>query len=297
MAMACRGLSLIRREKAIVPHILSLPDGRHIELGTRPLVMGIINVTPDSFSDGGDYLEQNNALAHGLIMADEGADILDVGGESTRPGHVPVSTEDEIARVIPLIKALHQRSTCPLSVDTMKARVAEAALDAGAVIVNDVWGLQHDRDMARVVAERGAPVIIMHNRGSEDPSLDIVRDVIDFLSRSLDIALKAGVLQSQIIVDPGFGFAKTHEQSLRLVRELPALKILGCPILLGVSRKRAIGVATLQTEPKKRMIGSLTTALIGVNQGAAIVRVHDVAPHVEALLMYGAIYPAQGDGK
>lgn len=275
--------------------ILSLPDGRQLDL-TPPhvRVMGVVNVTPDSFSDGGDFLQHQKAIAHGLALVDEGAYILDIGGESTRPTHSPVDAQEEIARIIPVIRALAQQTAIPISVDTMKAHVAAAALDAGAVIVNDVWGLQRDPAMAPLVAERGVPIIVMHNREAEDPALDIVQDVLDFLARSIDLALAAGVKQSQIIVDPGFGFAKTHEQSLRLVRELDKLKILGCPILLGVSRKRAIGYVTGRTEPKQRLIGSLTAAIFGAQAGTAIVRVHDVAPHVDAMKMRAALLPQSG---
>jgi dihydropteroate synthase len=246
-------------------------------------------VTPDSFSDGGDFFTPASAIDHALGLVAEGADLIDIGGESTRPHHQTVSAADEQGRICPVIAAVAARTKVPISVDTMKAKVASAALEAGAMMVNDVWGLQHDPDMAHVVASHRVPVIIMHNRHAEDPSIDIVRDVVDFLSRSIDLALAAGVAHSQIIVDPGFGFAKTHAQSLRLVRELDALNILGCPILLGVSRKRAIGFATEVREPKARLIGSLATAVLGVRAGAKIVRVHDVAPHVEAMRMCAAV--------
>lgn len=269
--------------------LLALPDGRHLDMRARALVMGIVNVTPDSFSDGGDFLSHSNAISHGLRLVEEGADIIDIGGESTRPTHTPVDAADEKARVLPVIAALAQQTSVPISIDTMKADVAEAALDQGALLVNDVWGLQRDTRMAPLIAERNVPIIIMHNRVQEDPSLDIVCDVLDFLSRSLDIAFAAGVRHEQIIIDPGFGFAKTHAQSLRLLRELHRLTILGCPILLGVSRKRAIGFATGQTDPKQRMIGSVAAAVLGVQAGASIVRVHDVAPHVEAMRLCASL--------
>jgi dihydropteroate synthase len=266
-----------------------LPNGRSLALGPVPLVMGIVNVTPDSFSDGGDFLGPDAAIAQGLRLAAEGAAILDIGGESTRPGHAPVAAEEERARVLPVIHGLMRQIDVPISIDTMKAEVAEAAIAAGAAVVNDVWGFQHDPDIARVVAQTGVPAILMHNREAVDPKLDIVADVIAFLSRSIDIALAAGVKRERLIVDPGFGFGKTHEQSLRLIHELARLDIFGLPILVGVSRKRAIGQVTGRTEPRERLAGSLAAALIAAEQGAAIIRVHDVAPHVDAMKMFAAI--------
>jgi dihydropteroate synthase len=260
-----------------------------LAFGARPLVMGIVNVTPDSFSDGGHYSDPTDAIAHGLRLAEQGADILDVGGESTRPGHEAVEADEELRRVLPVVRALAEACETPVSIDTMKASVAAAALAAGASIVNDVWGLQRDPNMARVVAERGVPVIVMHNRDAEDASIDIVADVLDFLKRSIDIALAAGIARDKIIVDPGIGFGKTNAQSLTLVRELDRLKVLGCPILLGVSRKRLIGLATGRTVARERMAGSLAAAVIGATRGAAIVRVHDVAEHLDAMKVYAAI--------
>ena len=268
---------------------LSLTNGRSLQLGQVPLVMGIVNVTPDSFSDGGDFLGRESAVAHGLHLAAEGAAILDIGGESTRPGHAAVTAEEERARVLPVIEGLMRQTDVPISIDTMKASIAAAAVAAGAAIVNDVWGFQHDPDMARVVAETGVPAILMHNRETDDPGLDIVAEVVDFLSRSIDIALAAGVRRERLILDPGFGFGKTHEQSLRLIHELEQLQRFGLPILIGVSRKRAIGQVTGRSEPRARLAGSLAAALIGAEHGAAILRVHDVAPHVDAMKMFAAI--------
>ncbi len=187
-------------------------------LGTRALVMGIVNVTPNSFSDGGLWLDPAAAIAHGQQLAAEGADILDVGAESTRPGAAPVSVEDEIARAIPVIRALAQTTRVPISIDTMKAPVARAAIEAGATIVNDVWGFQFDPDIARVAADARAHCILMHNRREDDASVDMFADVVDFLSRSLDIALKAGVSRERIVLDPGIGFGKTHAQSFEMIR-------------------------------------------------------------------------------
>lgn len=271
---------------------------RPLAYGARPLVMGIVNVTPDSFSDGGRFIAAGDAIAHGLRLVAEGADILDVGGESTRPGHAPVSMDEEIARVIPVIRGLAAETDIPISIDTMKASVARAALDAGASIINDVQGFQHDPDMARLVAERGVPAVIMHYRETDDPALDVMADVMDYLSRSIDIALAAGARREQLIVDPGFGFGKTHPQSLTLVRELARLKALGCPILLGVSRKRAIGRVTGRDVAAERVIGSVAAAVMGAQAGAAIIRAHDVGAHVEAMKIFAAINnPALGDAQ
>ena len=263
---------------------------RPLVLGARPLVMGIVNVTPDSFSDGGDFLDAERAIAHGLQLVAEGADILDVGGESTRPGHAPVSAYEEIARIFPVIRGLAARTDVTISIDTMKAEVARAALEAGATVINDVWGFQHDPELAKVAAAADVPVILMHNRESDDASIDIMAEVIAFLGHSIEIALAAGVKRERIIVDPGFGFGKTHPQSLATVRDLRRLKDeLGCQVLLGVSRKRAIGLATGRAIPKERVVGSVATAVVGAMNGAAIVRVHDVAAHVDAMKMFAAI--------
>jgi dihydropteroate synthase len=277
--------------------VAALPDGgapilprKPLVLGLRPLVMGIVNVTPDSFSDGGDFLAADRAIEHGMRLVAEGADILDIGGESTRPGHAPVSAEEEIARVVPVIRALAARTDLPISIDTMKADVARAAIEAGASIINDVWGFQHDPALAQVAAAADVPVVVMHNREVDDPSVDMMAEVLAFLRRSIEIALAAGVKRERIIVDPGFGFGKTHPQSLMLVRDLARLREeLNCPVLLGVSRKRAIGRATGRDVPRERVIGSVATAVVGAMNGAAIVRVHDVAPHVDAMNMFAAI--------
>jgi dihydropteroate synthase len=251
--------------------------------------MGIVNVTPDSFSDGGAFATPAAAAEHGERLAAEGAAILDVGGESTRPGASAVTAEEEISRVVPVIAALRRRVGLPISVDTSKARVAAAALKAGASMVNDVWGFQRDREMARVVADSGAAAVLMHNRATVDPGLDIMADIRDFLSRSIDIALAAGVLEERLLVDPGFGFGKTPAQNLQLIRRLRELAALGRPVLLGVSRKSTIGWITGQKTPAERLAGSIAAALMGVANGAAILRVHDVAPHVQALQVWSAI--------
>ena len=268
---------------------LLLPHGKSLDLGSPIAVMGIVNVTPDSFSDGGAFASAAEAAAHGERLAGEGAAILDVGGESTRPGASAVGADEEMARVLPVIAALRGRVAQPISVDTSKARVAAAALQAGASIVNDVWGFQRDPEIAHVVADAGAAAVLMHNRASVDPELDIIADILAFLRRSIDVALKAGVAEERLIVDPGFGFGKTPAQNLRLILRLRELAALGRPVLLGVSRKSTIGWITGQATPAERLAGSIAAGLMGVANGAAMLRVHDVAPHVQALQVWSAI--------
>ena len=273
-----------------MPPALTLPDGRNLALPAMPLVMGIVNMTPDSFSDGGLLADAGAAIAHGVRLAAEGAAIVDVGGESTRPGHAAVDAATEMGRVLPVIAGLKAEVDTPISIDSYKAEVAEAALAAGASIVNDVWGAQRDPRIAEVAARAGAPIILMHNREAIDASLDIFDDVLRFLERSIAIATEAGVPRSQIVVDPGIGrFGKTAEQSLRLIRELDRLGELGCPILLGASRKSVIGAVTGQEVPSERVAGSVAAHLWGASHGAAIVRVHDVAPHAQALKVWAAL--------
>jgi dihydropteroate synthase len=268
---------------------LLLPHGKSLRLGSPIPVMGIVNATPDSFSDGGAFASADEAAAHGERLAAEGAAIVDVGGESTRPGAGAVAAEEETSRVVPVIAALHRRLAVPISVDTSKASVAAAAIEAGASIVNDVWGFQRDGEIARVVADSGAAAALMHNRAGVDPELDIVADVLAFLSRSIEIALAAGVAEERLLVDPGFGFGKTPAQNLRLILRLRELAALGRPVLLGVSRKSTIGWITGQATPAERLAGSIAAGLMGVANGAAMLRVHDVAPHVQALQVWSAI--------
>lgn len=259
----------------------------------RPLVMGVLNVTPDSFSDGGRFLDARAALAHARRLAAEGADILDVGAESTRPysGAVRVSLEEERARLAPLLSEVISLGV-PVSIDTLKAPIAAWALDLGVAIVNDVWGLQRDPDMAGIVADHGAPVIIMHNRESADPNIDILADVSSFFERSLSIAARAGIRREQIVLDPGIGFGKTPEQSMTCIARLNTWRSFGLPILVGASRKRFIN-AILPSEPAERLGGSLAAHLLAVENGAAIVRVHDVAPTIQALAVATAIRRAR----
>ncbi len=262
--------------------------GRKIALGPRTLIMGIINVTPDSFSDGGLNAAVPTALASARRMAAEGADILDVGGESTRPGHTAVPAEEEWARVGPVLDALVQEAMPPISIDTWKAKVAHRAVVAGAVIVNDVWGFSRDPDMARVVADTGAAAVVMHNRETIDGSLDIVADMIGFFERALERADAAGVPRGRIVLDPGIGFGKTFAQNLAALRRLDELRVLGLPLLLGASRKSVIG-KVIESAPTERLPGSIAAHVIGIMAGVEIVRVHDVAAHVQAARVAEAI--------
>jgi len=254
-----------------------------------PAVMGVLNVTPDSFSDGGKFLTAEHALAQARRLVAEGADIIDVGAESTRPygGARPVSAEEELARLRGMLSAIVSLGV-PVSIDSMKSSVAAFALDAGAVIVNDVWGLQRDSGMASLVASRNAPVIVMHNRDSADPAIDIMSDISAFFARSLDIATKAGVARGNIILDPGIGFGKTAEQSMTALAHLDELKSFGVPLLVGASRKRFIASVT-PSEPQQRLGGSIAAHLIAARRGARIIRTHDVAETVQALRLAAAI--------
>jgi dihydropteroate synthase len=264
------------------------PLERLLALG-RPLVMGILNVTPDSFSDGGQFFDPASALAQARRMIAEGADILDVGAESTRPygGRQPVSVQDEHARLAPVLSEVVKLGL-PVSIDTFKAGTAAYALEQGAAILNDVWGLQHDPDIARVAAEHGVPVIVMHNREKADPAIDIMADVKAFLARSLDIAARAGIARERIVLDPGVGFGKTLDQSAIVIARLGELREFGLPILMGLSRKRFISSIS-PSEPHQRIGGSIAGNLLSVMAGANIVRVHDVAETVQALQVMAAI--------
>jgi dihydropteroate synthase len=268
------------------------PLARLLALG-RPVVMGVLNVTPDSFSDGGRFLDPAAAIAQARRMIAEGADALDVGAESTRPygGAVAVPIAEEMRRlasVLPTVVALG----VPVSIDTMKAEVAAWALAEGAAIVNDVWGLQRDGELARVVAERAVPVIIMHNREAADPSIDIIADMFAFFSRSLDIAARAGIARQNIVLDPGIGFGKTPEQSLTAIARLSELRSFGLPLLVGASRKRFIDKVS-PAPPDQRLGGSIAAHVLAVAGGAAIIRTHDVAETVQALRVAAAIGSAR----
>jgi dihydropteroate synthase len=259
----------------------------------RPLVMGVLNVTPDSFSDGGRFLDPTVAVAHAAEMAKQGADILDIGAESTRPygDPVPVSEVDEKARLAPVVPAVVKLGL-PVSIDTIKASIAAWAIDQGAAIVNDVWGLQGNPDMAPLVAKHRLPVIVMHNRDAADPAIDIVADVIAFFTRSLEVAARAGVVRENIVLDPGIGFGKTPEQSIICLARLAEFRRFGLPLLVGASRKRFINSVT-PSPPDERIGGSIAAHLLAVQTGAAIVRAHDVAETVQALRVSAAIEAAR----
>jgi dihydropteroate synthase len=259
----------------------------------RTLIMGVLNVTPDSFSDGGRFLDPQAAIAQARSLVAEGSDILDIGAESTRPygGAVAVTLDEERARLKPVLPEALALGVA-VSIDTMKSSVAEWALDLGATIVNDVWGLQGDPAMARIVAERGVPVIVMHNRESADPAIDIVAEVTAFFRRSLDIAARAGIARERIVLDPGIGFGKTPAQSVICIARLDAWLGFGVPLLVGASRKRFIDSIS-PSDPMERLGGSLAAHLLAVENGAAIVRVHDVAPTVQALAVAAAIRRAR----
>ncbi|KQL47326.1 dihydropteroate synthase [Brevibacillus choshinensis] len=249
--------------------------GRHVlPLGERTLIMGILNVTPDSFSDGGKYVDLDQALAQARAMVEAGADIIDIGGESTRPGSVPVSEAEELDRVLPVIRILSQELSVPLSIDTYKPGVADRAIQAGAHIVNDIWGARRDRRMAEVAARHRVPIILMHNREDTDYH-DFFADYVRDLRESVDIARSAGVEPDQIVLDPGIGFVKSLEQNLETMRRLDDLVALGYPVLLATSRKRMIG-HVLDLPVEERVEGTAATVALGVTKGCHIVRVHDV---------------------
>ena len=255
----------------------------------RPIVMGVLNITPDSFSDGGQFIAPEAAFRQAKRLIEEGADIIDVGAESTRPygSAKPVTLEEELARLQPVLPAVIQMGV-PVSIDTMKPEVALWALGEGAGIVNDVWGLQRDPNMARVAAERGAPIVVMHNRHEADPAIDIVSDIKAFFSRSLELAENAGIPRDAIVLDPGIGFGKTPEQSMEAIGSLAVFKEFGLPILVGASRKRFISTVS-PSEPMDRIGGSLAAHVIAYLNGAAIIRTHDVSVTIQALRVASAI--------
>jgi dihydropteroate synthase len=263
-------------------------SGTKLELGDRTLIMGILNATPDSFSDGGRYTNVESAVAHAIAMVEDGADILDIGGESTRPGFEPVSAEEELRRILPVIRAVCQALPhIPLSIDTYKSETARQALEAGAHIINDIWGLKGDPNMAAVVAEYRCPVIISHNRHARDYN-DLVPDVLADLQGSVSLAHAAGIEEDQIWLDPGIGFAKTHEDNLEMIGRLSELSALGYPVLLGTSRKRFIK-QTLNLPVDELVEGTAATVVLGIAYGCQVMRVHDVKAIKRAALMADAI--------
>ncbi|OAF11097.1 dihydropteroate synthase [Bradyrhizobium neotropicale] len=258
-----------------------------------PAVMGVLNVTPDSFSDGGQFITPDLALARARAMIADGVDIIDIGAESTRPytGAQPVTAADELGRLKPVLARVAALGV-PVSIDSMKAEVVAFALDQGAAIANDVWGLQRDAGMAPLIAARNVPVIVMHNRDSVDPAIDIVQDMIAFFQRSLDIAAKAGIARDMIVLDPGIGFGKTPEQSMTALARLDELGTFGLPILVGASRKRFIASVS-PSEPQERLAGSIAAHLLAAQRGAKIIRTHDVAETLQALRVAAAIESKQ----
>ncbi|HEY1541796.1 MAG TPA: dihydropteroate synthase [Xanthobacteraceae bacterium] len=255
----------------------------------RPALMGVLNVTPDSFSDGGRFFDPDKAVAQARAMIDEGADIIDVGAESTRPygGAVRVSADEERARLEPVLAPVCALGT-PVSIDSMKAEVVRWALDQGAAMVNDVWGLQRDPAMAALVAARDTPLVIMHNRETADPAIDIMADIKAFFAHSLDIARQAGIARDRIVLDPGIGFGKVAEQSMEAIARLDRLRAFGLPLLVGASRKRFIDTVS-PAPPDRRLGGSIAAHVLAVLNGAAIIRAHDVAETVQALKIAAAI--------
>lgn len=260
-----------------------LIGNKKFDVKNKTYIMGILNVTPDSFSDGGSFYDMDSALRHAGDMIEKGAHILDIGGESTRPGHIQISEEEEIARIVPIIKAIKATYDIPVSVDTYKSKVAEAAILAGADLINDIWGLKYDGTMADVIARYDKPCCIMHNRRDTDYQ-NFMEDVLTDLQESVALAKQAGITEDKIILDPGVGFAKTYEQNLEIIARLEELKVLGYPVLLGTSRKSVIGL-TLDLPVEERLEGTLVTTVMAVEQGCAFVRVHDVQENERAIRM------------
>ncbi|MBN1363920.1 MAG: dihydropteroate synthase [Syntrophaceae bacterium] len=272
---------------------------RNIVLGGKTKIMGILNVTPDSFSDGGIFYSQEKAVEHGLRMAEEGADIIDIGGESTRPGSASVPVEVELKRVIPVIKGLVKKIKTPVSIDTKKAKVAREAVDAGAEIINDISALNGDKDMAKTVKEKRAALVLMHMKGTPinmqkgDLSYnDLMGEIIVYLKKSMEKARKAGVSKDSIAVDPGIGFGKTPEDNYRIIKNLSELKVLNMPIMVGTSRKSFIGKITGE-EPRERLEGTAATVAAAIMNGCNIIRVHDVAAMKKVAAVTDAIVYAR----
>ena len=255
-------------------------------------VMGILNVTPDSFSDGGRYNNKENALRHAISMIEEGADIIDIGGESTRPGYTMISSEEEIERVCPVIELIKRETDIPVSLDTYKSDVAAAGIKSGADMMNDIWGLKYDESMAKIVADAKIPCCIMHNRANTAYN-DFISDMLSDINESVKIALESGIEASNIILDPGVGFAKDYTQNLLAIKHLKELKQLGYPVLLGTSRKSVIGL-TLDLPKDQRVEGTIATSIIAVQNGCMFVRVHDVKENYRAIKMYEAVRDCKG---
>lgn len=258
-----------------------------LDLTSGTAIMGILNVTPDSFSDGGKYNELDAAIEHAKTMVAQGADIIDIGGESTRPGHTKISAREELQRVLPIIRAVAQAVDVPISIDTYKAETARYALEAGAHILNDIWGAKADPEMAQVAAEYNVPIILMHNRNNTKYQ-NLMADMITDLRESIDIVNAAGVEDDKIILDPGIGFGKTHEQNLEAMNRLDELSALGYPVLLGTSRKSLVA-QTLDLPKDDRVEGTGATVCLGIERGCRIIRVHDVQPMKRMAVMMDAM--------
>lgn len=285
-ALAGRIREVLIGQEGFCPYDLDC-RGKVIRLGERTLVMGILNVTPDSFSDGGKFYDPGLAVERAARMVEEGADIIDLGGESTRPGHTPIGAEEELARIMPVLKRLVDEIPVPVSIDTTKAAVARQALEAGAHIINDQWAFRADRAIAGVAAEYGVPVVLMHNQKGTSYR-DLTGDIVEYFRESINTAAEAGITREKIIVDPGFGFGKTPEQNLEVLRRLKELRCLGLPILIGTSRKSMIG-KVLGLPVDQRVEGTAATVAVGIVNGADIVRVHDVKEMVRVARMTDAI--------
>lgn len=265
-----------------------LAHGRFLDIGAKALVMGIVNATPDSFSDGGQFIDPERAVEQALRMLSEGASIIDVGGESTRPGATPVSPEQEQARILPVISALAKASDTLISVDTYREETARLAVAAGAHIVNDVWGLQREPGIANLAAETGAGLVIMHTGREREKNPDVIADQFEFLEKSLQIARQAGVADNRILLDPGFGFAKDSEENLQLMVRLSELHALGFPLLVGTSRKRFVGYVSGKDSEARDAATAATSVALRL-KGAALFRVHNVAINADALAVADAI--------
>lgn len=253
-----------------------------LPLGGHTYLMGILNLTPDSFSDGGEFVDHDAAAEQFFKMVEAGAEIIDIGGESTRPGHTPILAAEEIDRVVPFIEKIRPQTNALISIDTSKAEVAEVALAAGADILNDIWGAQRDPRMAEVIGSVGASCILMHNRPSDESGMgDVMEAIITFLNRSIELVKAAGVHEEAIMLDPGLGFGKSYEENWEVMRRLPELCTLGYPVLLGASRKSMIAKLLLQEDPKARLSGTLATTALGIQAGVDFVRVHDVSENRE----------------
>ncbi len=278
--------AILRNLEGRRPYILDC-RGKSISIGERTIVMGILNATPDSFSDGGTHFDIEDAVAGARRMVAEGADIIDLGGESTRPGHIPVGLDEELRRIMPVLERLVKEIDVPISIDTFKAEVAKRAMELGAHIINDQWALRADSEMADVAARYGAPVIIMHNQKGTEYS-DLMGDIVNYFRESITTARNAGIPQEKIIIDPGIGFGKTVEQNLEVMRRLPELSCLGQPVLLGTSRKSMIG-KTLDLPVNERIEGTGASVAVGITLGVDIIRVHDVKEMVRVARMTDAM--------